>query len=84
VLTERRTLLLVLAINAFMFVVELVLGLRAQSTGLIADSLDMLADASVYGLSLLAVGRGQGRQRHAARGRVAGCRSAWRAWCSSM
>jgi len=67
VLTERRTLLLVLAINAFMFVVELVLGLRAQSTGLIADSLDMLADASVYGLSLLAVGRGQGRQRRAAR-----------------
>ncbi|HYP03863.1 MAG TPA: cation transporter [Cyanobium sp.] len=27
----------------------------------------MLADASVYGLSLLAVGRGQGRQRRAAR-----------------
>jgi cation diffusion facilitator family transporter len=64
---ERRTLRQVLAINAFMFVVELVLGLRAQSTGLIADSLDMLADASVYGLSLLAVDRGHQRQRRAAR-----------------
>ncbi|MCK5189507.1 MAG: cation transporter [Methylococcales bacterium] len=54
---ERRTLRLVLGINAFMFVFELVLGIIAQSTGLIADSLDMLADASVYTLSLYAVGK---------------------------
>jgi Co/Zn/Cd efflux system component len=54
---ERRTLGLVLAINAAMFVVELSVGWVAQSTGLIADSLDMLADAGVYGLSLYAVGR---------------------------
>ena len=31
--------------------------LIAQSTGLIADSLDMFADAAVYGLALYAVGR---------------------------
>lgn len=37
---ERKTLLVVLGINAFMFVFELALGLLAQSTGLIADSLD--------------------------------------------
>jgi Co/Zn/Cd efflux system component len=37
-----------LAINAVMFVVELVAGWLAQSTGLIADSLDMFADAMVY------------------------------------
>lgn len=54
---ERRTLWLVLVINAFMFVFELTLGLIAESTGLIADSLDMLADASVYAISLYAVGR---------------------------
>jgi len=54
---ERKTLLLVLGINAFMFFFELVLGLIAQSTGLIADSLDMFADASVYAISLYAVGK---------------------------
>lgn len=55
--TEARTLRILLAVNAAMFVVELVAGWLAQSTGLIADSLDMLADAMVYGLSLHAVGK---------------------------
>lgn len=55
--SEARTLRLLLAINAVMFCVELALGLLAQSTGLIADSLDMFADAAVYGLALYAVGR---------------------------
>ena len=54
---ERKTLKIVLAINAFMFALEFVLGLLAESTGLIADSLDMFADASVYSISLYAVGR---------------------------
>lgn len=54
---EARTLKLLLAINGVMFVVELVMGLIAQSTGLIADSLDMFADAAVYGLALYAVGK---------------------------
>ena len=64
---ERTTLLIVLAINAVMFVVELVLGLMAESTGLIADSLDMFADASVYLISLYAIGRSAGMKVHAAR-----------------
>ncbi len=55
---ERKTLIALLSINGFMFVVEAVLGWYAQSTGLIADSLDMLADATVYGLSLYVVGKG--------------------------
>jgi Co/Zn/Cd efflux system component len=54
---EARTLRAVLAINAAMFAVELVAGWLAQSSGLVADSLDMLADAAVYALSLYAVGR---------------------------
>lgn len=57
---EQKTLLLVLGINAFMFVFEMTLGLLAQSTGLIADSLDMFADASVYGIGLYAVGKSAG------------------------
>lgn len=54
---EARTLRLLVAINGAMFAVEIVAGWLAQSSGLIADSLDMLADAGVYGVSLLAVGR---------------------------
>ena len=64
---ERRTLMTVLVINVAMFALELVLGWMAHSTGLIADSLDMLADALVYGLSLQAVGGHPLRQRRAAR-----------------
>jgi Co/Zn/Cd efflux system component len=56
---ERRIFTIALLINALFFVVEFVAGLASQSMGLVADSIDMLADASVYALSLLAVGRGQ-------------------------
>ncbi|MGH7431707.1 MAG: cation transporter [Candidatus Methylomirabilales bacterium] len=54
---ERRTLWTLLIINASMFVVEAVAGWLGESTGLLADSLDMLADATVYGIGLYAVGR---------------------------
>ncbi len=54
---ERRTLAALLAINGAMFVGEAVAGWWAQSAGLLADSLDMLADALVYGIALYAVGR---------------------------
>ncbi|MDH5218330.1 MAG: cation transporter [Gammaproteobacteria bacterium] len=55
--SESKTLIILLAINALMFIVELIAGLIAQSTALIADSLDMLADATVYGIALYAVGK---------------------------
>lgn len=54
---QSRILKTLLAINAAMFVLEMVTGILAESTGLIADSLDMLADAVVYGIGLYAVGR---------------------------
>lgn len=54
---EARTLKILLAINAVMFVAELTVAWFAESTGLLADSLDMFADAGVYGLALYAVGR---------------------------
>jgi len=53
-------------INAAMFVVESVSGLAANSTALLADSVDMLGDAIVYGLSLYAIGRGLAWQSRAA------------------
>jgi Co/Zn/Cd efflux system component len=64
--TEARTLWVLLSINAVMFVVELVAGWLAQSAGLIADSLDMLADATVYAVALYAVGRSVVLKRRAA------------------
>lgn len=59
-LRERQTatLRVVLMVNAAMFVVELVSGWLAGSVALLADSLDMLGDALVYGFSLYVVARG--------------------------
>lgn len=54
---QRRVLRIALILNLLMFGLGLVAGLMAQSTGLIADSLDMLGDASAYGLALLALHR---------------------------
>jgi Co/Zn/Cd efflux system component len=48
----------VLLINAVMFVVEFAYGLLSHSSALMADSLDMLGDAAVYGFSLYALNRG--------------------------
>jgi len=56
-LLEKNILITVLLINFGFFVIEIVAGLIAGSMGLVGDSLDMLADAIVYGLSLLAVGK---------------------------
>lgn len=63
---ESGTLGVLLGINAVMFVVEMTAGLIAQSTGLNADSLDMFADAAVYGLALYAVGHSAKMQVRAA------------------
>jgi len=64
---EMSVLRKVFAINATMFVIGLVGGWIAQSTGLIADSLDMFADASVFGLSMYAVGKSMSHKKRAAR-----------------
>ncbi len=55
---QRRTLTIALVLNAAMFFVETGSGIIGHSTGLIADGLDMLADASAYAIALLAIGRG--------------------------
>jgi Co/Zn/Cd efflux system component len=55
---ERKTLRIALFLNGAMFIVGMSAGWWAQSTGLMADALDMLADASAYAIALLAVTRG--------------------------
>jgi Co/Zn/Cd efflux system component len=54
--TQRKLLWSVLFINFGFFIVEITTGFIYGSMGLVADSLDMLADSFVYGLSLFAVG----------------------------
>jgi Co/Zn/Cd efflux system component len=55
---ERKRLRVALWLNAAMFVIGMIAAVWARSTGLMADALDMLADASAYGLGLMAVTRG--------------------------
>ena len=61
--SNRGPLMWALAINFTLFVGELAAGLLSGSMGLVADSLDMLADAFVYALSLAAVGGSLVRKR---------------------
>ena len=84
-----KVLQVVLGINVAMFLDELVAGLISHLTALIADSVDMLGDAIVYGFSLYVVGRGfqwQARgallkgARHGGLRRSASSRRAVRGW----
>jgi Co/Zn/Cd efflux system component len=54
---ERKMLWIVFFINFGFFVVEIITGFIARSMGLVADSLDMLADAIVFAMSLFVVGK---------------------------
>lgn len=54
---QKRVLRAVLIINLALFIAEMTTGIISRSMGLVADSLDMFADAIVYGLSLYAVGK---------------------------
>ena len=64
---QRQVLRTLLAINGVMFVVELAVGLLAQSSGVLADSLDMLADALVYGAGLYVIGKSAALKQRSAR-----------------
>lgn len=63
---QSAVLKTVLAINLAMFMVELSAGLFSGSISLIADSLDMLGDALVYGFSIYVVARGARMKANAA------------------
>jgi Co/Zn/Cd efflux system component len=64
---ERKVLIWLLALNGLMFFIEIVAGWIAQSAGLIADALDMFADAAVYGVALYAIGKAAGHKLTAAK-----------------
>jgi Co/Zn/Cd efflux system component len=64
---ERNALVFAFVINAGFFIGELAIGLISRSMGLVADALDMGADASVYALSLAAVGSAVTRKKQLAR-----------------
>ena len=52
---KRKILWIVLTLNFIMFFVEGIAGWLAQSNALMADALDMLGDAAVYGFSLFVI-----------------------------
>jgi cation diffusion facilitator family transporter len=64
--SQAKVLIILLLINAAMFVIEISLGWWSESTALIADAMDMLADATVYGVAWYAVGRSVRAKSHAA------------------
>ncbi len=64
--SQTKLLWTVLLINFGFFVIEITTGFISRSMGLVADSLDMLADATVYGLSLWAVGAVVARKKRVA------------------
>ena len=55
---QGGVLKIVLAVNAVMFLLEFTFGVISHSSSLMADSLDMFGDATVYAFSLYALNRG--------------------------
>ena len=59
---HKHVLQIVLVINTVMFAVEGISGWMAHSTSLLADSLDMFGDATVYAMSLYVLARSEREQ----------------------
>jgi cation diffusion facilitator family transporter len=53
----KKVLWAVFAINAVMFLLEIIVGYLYHSTALMADSLDMFSDAFVYGISIFVIAK---------------------------
>ena len=64
---QRRTLLIVLILNALLFVGLGIGGLVADSSALLANAVDHASDSVVYLISLVAIGRAASWKRGAAR-----------------
>lgn len=63
--SHAKILWAVLAINALMFVVEIIFGILSKSSALKADSLDMLGDSLVYAMTLIVLNRSTRHQASA-------------------
>jgi Co/Zn/Cd efflux system component len=66
---HRGVLWTVLAVNLGLFALEVIAGLRAESSALLGDSLDMLGDSLVYAASLAVIGRSANAQARVAVGK---------------
>lgn len=64
---EKNIFITVFLINFFFFALELIYGFVSNSMGLIADSLDMLADAIIFGISIFVVGKAISKKRKVAK-----------------
>ena len=64
---EKKLLWTVLLINFSLFILEIITGFFSGSMGLVADSLDMFADAIVYSLSIYAVGHIAAKKKRVAK-----------------
>ncbi len=64
---QRRTLLIVLILNALLFLGLGIGGLLADSSALLANAVDNASDSVVYLISLVAIGRAASWKRGAAR-----------------
>jgi Co/Zn/Cd efflux system component len=64
---EKKMFLWVFGINISFFIIEIIAGLWANSMSLVADSLDMLADAFVFGISLFVVGKALSKKKSVAK-----------------
>ncbi|MCF6199910.1 MAG: cation transporter [Hyphomicrobiaceae bacterium] len=53
----KRALLIVIAINGVMFIIEMLAGFKGQSMALKADALDFFGDTVSYAISLWAIGK---------------------------
>lgn len=62
----KRALVIVIIINAFMFLVEMPMGFVGNSQALKADALDFLGDTCTYALSLFVIGKSAGLRAKAA------------------
>lgn len=54
---QKKSLWILLILNTLMFLIEGIYGWLDNSAGLMADGLDMLSDAIVYGIAIFAVGK---------------------------
>ena len=64
---EKNIFVAVFLINFSFFVIEIIYGWLSHSMGLIADSLDMLADAIIFGISIFVVGKAMSKKKRVAK-----------------
>lgn len=64
---EKKIFITVFLINFSFFLIEIITGWLSHSMGLIADSLDMLADAIIFGISIFVIGKAVSTKKRVAK-----------------